>query len=54
MNRDKVIYPIYNELDLRHIAPFLGGIESELLPLNKIPRIPNGNQRPVLERTDIR
>ena len=43
----------YNKLDLRHTASYLGGTESELLSLNKIAGIPNGSQRPVLERTDI-
>ena len=36
--KDKVVYPICNELDLRRTAPYLGGIESELLSLNKIAR----------------
>ena len=50
---DKFIYPIYNELDLRRTVSYLGGIDSELLSLNKIARIPYGSQQPVLERTDI-
>ena len=39
MISDKVVYPIYKELDLQRTAPYLGGIESELLSLNKIVRI---------------
>ena len=49
---DNAISPIY-EWHLRRAAPYLGGIESELLSLNKIARILYDNQRPVLERTDI-
>ena len=52
--RDNAISPIYNECHLRRVAPYLGGIESDLLSLNKIARILYDNQRPVLERTDIR
>ena len=54
VNRDNAISPIYNELHLRRTAPYLGGIESELLSLNKIARIIYDDQRPVLERTDMR
>ena len=51
---DDAISPIYNELHLRRAAPYLGGIESKLLSLNKIARMLYDNQRPVLDRTDIR
>ena len=37
--QDDAISPIYNEWHLRRAAPYLGGIESELLSLNKIVRI---------------
>ena len=33
------IYNIYNEMHLRRAVPYLGGIESKLLSLNKIARI---------------
>ena len=45
---------LYNEVDLRRTAPYLGGTESELLSLHKIACRFNSSQRPVLERTDIR
>ena len=52
------ISPIYNELHLRRAAPYLGGIESELLSLNKTGHYINktlyDNQRPVLESSDMR
>ena len=51
---DDAISPIYNEWHLRRAAPYLGGIECELLSPNKIARITYDNQRPVLERTDMR
>ena len=54
MFRDDAISPIYDEWYLRRGAPYLGGIESELLSLNKIARISHDNQRPVLERTNMR
>ena len=51
---DDAISPIYNEWRLRRAAPYLGGIDSELLPLNKIARILHENQRRVLESNDMR
>ena len=52
--RDNAISPIYNEWLLRRAAPYLGGIESKLLTLNKIARILYDNQLPGLERTGFR
>ena len=49
---DNAIYRKYNDLDLRRTAPYLVGIESELLSLNNV--LLNGSQWPVPERTDIR
>ena len=51
---NNAISPIFNELHLRRTATYLGGIESKLLSLNKIARIFNENQRPVLQRVDIK
>ena len=50
----RVISPKYSELDLRRTAPYLVGIEIELLSRNKIARIPNCSLWPMLKRTDIR